>query len=419
MRIEAHDWAHSDNIDENPQFRGWFWGKIGQNYALLLALFACIVALCGCEREASSTATAAKPVVEAPIAVQAVHPRRGEVYRFVNLPGEVRPLYEVTLFAKVDGYLDKLTVDKGDSVKAGGLIADIDVPELRANLVKYKAELELAQAEFKQLSETAANNATNTTAADSEAAKNRLAIASGKLAVAKGNVQYTESMLKYARVTAPFDGIITKRYVDPGAYIPVPNAASTPEAAAIVNLTDFKTLRMQVAVPETEATHIQIGQSIRWTTDDYPGQHFDGTVTRTYWSLDKATKSMLTETQLANPGMKLRPGMLVNARIGIEKKDDALLLPVTALVKEKTNSFVFTFNNGKVKKAPVEVGFNDGTNVEIVAGINLADLAIVPGQQTLRDGQLVKVTEEKEVKEAKKEHDQPAALVASRTRPLR
>jgi membrane fusion protein, multidrug efflux system len=446
MRIEARNWTHSEDVDQNPQRRGWCWrdakidrpeagstpkertcnagascgtdlwpvagcvsratGEVrretGDKYPLLLALFACILVLCGCEQASSITA---KPVEEAPIEVKAVHPRRGEVYRFITLPGEVRPLYEVTLFAKVDGYLEKLTVDKGDSVTAGELIADIDVPELRANLVKFKAELELAQAEFKQselaqtefqqVSETTANNATNITAAGSEAAKIRLAVASGKLAVAKGNVQYTEAMLKYARVTAPFGGIITKRYVDPGAYIPVPNAANTPEAAAIVNLTDFKTLRMQVAVPETEATHIKIGQPIRWTTDDYPGQHFDGTVTRAYWAFDKATKTMLTETQMANPGMQLRPGMLVNARIGVQKKDDALLLPVEAVVKEKTNSFAFIFIDGKVRKVPVEAGFNDGTNVEIVAGVKLADLAIVPGRQALRDGQLVKVTEAK------------------------
>jgi membrane fusion protein (multidrug efflux system) len=408
MRIEARDWTYSDNIEEKHQGRGWLLRdaktdrpevrrETGIKYSLLLALVVCILALCGCEEQASSATAKA---VEAPVEVNAVHPHRGEVNRFINLPGEVRPLYEVTLFAKVDGYLEKLTVDKGDSVKAGDLIADIDVPELRANLVKYKAELELAQAEFKQMSDAATNNATNITAADSEATKNRLGVASGKLAVAKSNVQYTESMLKYARVVAPFGGIITKRYVDPGAYIPVPNAASTPEAAAIVNLTDFKTVRMQVAVPETEATHVKIGQTIRWTADDFPGEHFDGTVTRAYWALDKATKTMLTETQMANPGMKLQPGMLVNAHIGIEKKDDALLLPVEALVKEKTNSFVLIFNDGKIKKAPVEVGFNDGTNVEIVAGVKPSDLAIVPGQQALRDGQLAKVTEAKLVKVA-------------------
>jgi len=396
MRIESRDWTHSDHIDKKPQrpvaacvsrTMGEVRRNTGGKYLLVLALAACILTFCGCAEEVSSAT--AKPVEKA-VEVNGVHPHRGEVSRFISLPGEVRPLYEVTLFAKVDGYLDKLTVDKGDSVKAGDLIADIDVPELRANLVKYKAELELAQAEFKQMSEASA--------ADSEAAKNRLAVASGKLAVAKGNVQYTESMLKYARVVAPFDGIITKRYVDPGAYIPVPNAASTPEAAAIVNLTDFKTVRLQVAVPETEATRVKIGQPIRWTADDFPGEHFDGTVTRAYWALDKATKTMLTETQMANPGMKLQPGMLVNARVGIEKKSDALLLPSEALIKEKTNSFIFIFNDGKIKKAPVEVGFNDGTNVEIVSGVKPADLAIVPGQQTLRDGQLVKVMEEKQVK---------------------
>lgn len=393
MKIESRVWTHSDHIDEKPQrpVAARFSRTAGEvrwesrlKYPLLLALAACILTFCGCAEEVSSAT--AKPV-EKPVEVNGVHPHRGEVSRFINLPGEVRPLYEVTLFAKVDGYLDKLTVDKGDSVKAGDLIADIDVPELRANLVKYKAELELAQAEFKQMSEASA--------ADSEAAKNQLAVASGKLAVAKGNVQYTESMLKYARVVAPFGGIITKRYVDPGAYIPVPNAASTPEAAAIVNLTDFKTLRLQVAVPETEATHIKIGQPIRWTADDFPGEHFDGKVTRAYWALDKATKTMLTETQIANPGMKLQPGMLVNARISIDKKNDVLVLPVEAVVKEKANSFVFIFNDGKAKKTPIEVGFNDGTNVEIVAGMNPADLAIVPGQQALRDGQLVKVTEAK------------------------
>jgi RND family efflux transporter MFP subunit len=418
MKPEASYWTCSDNVDDDPQFGGWFCRdvKTGQSAAglirkerrrnggqlggtalrplaacVFLVLFACILVLCGCSQRVASAA--AKPAAEAPLEVRAVHPHQGQVYRVINLPGEVRPLYEVTLFAKIDGYLEKLTVDKGDSVKAGDLIANIDVPELRANLVKYNAELELAQAEFEATSETATNNATYVRVSESDAGKTRLAIAGGKLAVAKANVQYTKSMLKYARVTAPFDGIITKRYVDPGAYIPMPNAADTPQAAAIVNLTDFKTLRLQVAVPETEATHIEVGQPIRWTTDSYPAQHFDGTVTRAYWALDKATKTMLTETQMANPGMKLRPGMLVNARIGVEKKDHALLLPVEAVVREKTRSFAFIISDGKVKKVPIETGFSDDTNVEIIAGVKLADLAVVPGKQAVRDGQSVKVTE--------------------------
>jgi RND family efflux transporter MFP subunit len=328
---------------------------------------------------------------ETPVEIKAVHPHLGMIYRYINLPGEVHPLFQVTLFAKVEGYLQTLTVDKGDSVKAGDLIADIEVPELRANRVRYKAELELAQAEFQWLAEESTNRTTTGSILEKPEARNRLRLAKSKLTVAQANLEYTETMLQYARITAPFDGVVTKRYVDPGAFIPAPNAADTPEAAAIINLTDFKTLRMQVAVPEIEVPHVALGQPVRWTTDDLPGQHFDGTVTRCYWALDRATKTMLTEVQMLNPGGVLKPGMLVNARIGIEMRKEALLVPVSALVKEKTESFVFTAVEGRTKKIAVRTGFNDGTNVEILAGIRLENLTILPDDQLLRDGQRVSI----------------------------
>jgi len=102
---------------------------------------------------------------------------------------------------------------------------------------------------------------------------------------------------------------------------------------------------------------------------------------------------MLTEVQMTNPGMLLRTGILVNAKIGLEKKEDALLLPEGAVLKEKTGTSVFIADDGKAKKMPVQTGFNDGTNIEIIAGIQLTNLAILPGQQTLRDNQPVKVVE--------------------------
>jgi len=360
-----------------------------ENGMFLLILAATVAGFCGCDQKSAAPAKAEE---EPPLPVKTVHPHRGEICRYINLPGEVHPLFQVTLFAKVDGYLKTLTVDKGDSVKAGDLIADIEVPELQANKIKYQAEVELAEAEFKQINESPTNNPGSDSTTEIEEAKNKVAVAKGRLAVAKANLNYTESMLNYARVTAPFDGIITKRFVDPGAYIPVPNAADTPQAAAIVDVTDFKTLRMQVAVPEMEAPHIALGQSVRWTTDALPGQNFDGAVTRTYWALDRLTKTMLTEVQLTNRDMALRPGMLVNARIALEKKDDAIVVPVATLLKERANSYVFIVADNKAKQQPVKTGFNDGTNVEIVSGVGLDDLVILTIQPSPRDGQSVKAT---------------------------
>jgi membrane fusion protein (multidrug efflux system) len=318
----------------------------------------------------------------APRTVKIVHPHRGVAHRFLTLPAEVHPLYQVTLYTKVAGYLDTLTVDKGDAVKQGDLIANIDVPELQVEKVKYEAELELATANLQLL-----EGAPKAGPAADDANRN-LVIGRAKLNVAKANVKNTETMLNYARITAPFDGIVTKRYVDPGAFIPAPNAADTPQAAAIVNLSDFATLRIQIPVPETEVPHISIGQAVVMTTDNLPGKRFEGTVTRYYHALDRHTKTMLTEIQMPNPSLELRPGMLMSARIDIQQKHDVLLLPASALVREKTNTFVFTAVNGKAKKVPVKVGFSDGPGVEIVSGVAEGD-EVLAGQQGLQDGEAV------------------------------
>jgi RND family efflux transporter MFP subunit len=343
------------------------------------SLIAMARALVGCEQRSAPQPAKA----EAPVEVTTVHPHRGEIYRSITLPGEVHPLFQVTLFTKVPGYLKTLTVDKGDSVKAGDLIADIEVPELRAEKVRHEAEVELATAELNRIS-----GATNSAMTDE--AKRELAVAQGKLSVAKANLEYTTTMLSYARITAPFDGIVTKRFVDPGAFIPAPNAADTPEAAAIINLTDFKTLRMQIPVPETESPHIVKGLLVEFVTDDLPGRRFEGTVTRYYYALNEKTKTMLTEIQMPNPNLELRPGMLFQARIRLERKENALLVPVAALVREKSGAHVFTVVSGTAKKIAVLTGFNDGTHIEIAEGIKLGDVLVLAGLQPLRDGQAVK-----------------------------
>ena len=348
----------------------------------LAALLCASALLSACDL--TNSATSAANTAPAPRSVRIVHPHRGEAHRVLTLPAEVHPLYQVTLYTKVAGYLDTLTVDKGDFVKKGGLIANIDVPELQIEKVKYEAELELAMANLQQLE--AASAKAGSAAADD--ADEKLAVARAKLNVAKANVKNTETMLQYARINAPFDGFVTKRYVDPGAFIPAPNAADTPEAAAIVNLTDFATLRIQIPVPETEVPHIVAGQTVVMTTDDLPGKRFEGKVTRYYHALDRHTKTMLTEVQMPNPNLELRPGMLMSARIDIEQKNDVQLLPASALVKEKTNTFVFTVVDAKAKKVAVKVGFSDGPEVEIESGVAQGD-AVLATPQEIQDGLVV------------------------------
>jgi membrane fusion protein (multidrug efflux system) len=339
--------------------------------------------LSGCKPSTAETEKAPPPV-----AVQVVQPKRGAITRSITLPGEIKAYQQATLYAKVAGYLKTITVDKGDQVKAGDLIADIEVPELIAEETRYKAEVEVAVLDYQRLSESLKKAPDLVTPQSVDDAK-------GKWDVAKANLERTETLLNFAKISAPFSGIVTKRMVDPGAFIPAATSGSTPQNAALVTLADFNTVRVQVAVPELESSLVATGQPVKVSVEELPGRNFTGTITRFSYALDEASRTMLAEIELPNPKLELRPGMYASIKIGIERKDDALLAPVEALVVEKAGAFVFTIADGKAKKTRVQTGFNDGTNVEIVSGVKTDQRIILVGKRSLSDGQPVTVEEAK------------------------
>lgn len=321
----------------------------------------------------------------APIAtpVQVAKPQRSAIVRSVTLPGEVRPAQQATLYAKVTGYLKSIAVDKGDEVTEGAVIGEIEVPELLADAARFKAEVELAQIDFKRTSDAVKSAPDLVTPLSVD-------IARGKFEVAKANLERAETMLRFTKIVAPFSGIVTRRMSDPGAFIPAATAGS-PQTAALVTISDFKTVRVQVAVPEIEASLVQKGQPAQVSVEGLPGKKFDGKVTRFSYALDEASKTMLAEIELPNPKLELRPGMYATVKLGIERKENALVVPVEALAMEKANAFVFTVAGDKAKKTPVKIGFNDGANVEIVSGLKPDEPVIRLGKTVLADGQPIKV----------------------------
>lgn len=323
-----------------------------------------------------------------PLAVKVVTPKRGGITRWVTLPGDIKAYQQATLYAKVAGYLKTLTVDKGDQVKEGTLLAEIEVPELIAERARNKAEVEVADIDFKRLSESQKK-------APDLVVPQTVDDARGKLDVAKANLEGTETLLNYARIVAPFSGIITRRFVDPGAFIPAATSGSTSQTAAIVTLTDFNRVRLQVAMPEVEASLVAVGQPVKFTVEGLPNRSFEGTVTRYSYALEEQSKTMLAEIELPNPKLELRPGMYATVKIGIERKEDALLLPTDALLTEKAGASVFIVTDNKAKKTKVQTGFNDGTNVEILKGVNPDQQVILIGKQALNDNQPITLSEAK------------------------
>jgi membrane fusion protein (multidrug efflux system) len=334
--------------------------------------------LAACTRTQGSVATAA--AAPSPTEVHITHLSTGPITRSITLPAQVLPDQQATLYAKVSGYLQSISVDKGDRVKAGAVIARIEVPELLASRAKQQAELRTAEAEYGRLQESLQR-------APDLVVPQMVDQARGRLDIARASLEQSETMLRYGTLTAPFSGVITQRFVDPGALI----QAGTSSGAAVVTLMDFGKVRLQLAVPELEASRVAVGQPVSVSTENISGEQFEGKVARFTYALDSSSRTMLAEVSLENPQLTLRPGMLVTAKLGIERRDSATIVSSEALVMEKTSAFVYTVNGDKAAKRAIKVGFNDGKNVEVLEGVTSADAIILVGKLTMADGQPIRV----------------------------
>jgi membrane fusion protein (multidrug efflux system) len=314
--------------------------------------------------------------------------KTGEATRSIVLPATVQPWQQATLYAKVAGYAKKVAVDKGDAVSESALLAEIEVPELLADRARYQAELVVADLDFKRVTE-AQKKAPDLVVPQS------IDSARAKMDVAKANLERTETLLGFARITAPFAGVITRRFIDPGAFVPAALSGASPTAAATFTIMDFSKVRVQTGVPEPEVPFIKDGLATKVTVDELPNRMFSGAVTRFSHALDDTTRTMLAEIELPNPDQVLRPGMYASARIVVERRPETTIIPADALFAEKARNSVFMVAEGKAKRITIKTGFNDAGFVEVLEGVKPGDQVIFLGKQVLADGQAVTVTEGK------------------------
>lgn len=318
----------------------------------------------------------------APLELKATRAIRGDVVRYVSLPGTVKPNRQVTLYSKVSGYLKSLSVEKGDTVQANQLLGEIEVPELVADLTKQKAELSVAEIAHRRINDARVKSPDLIMPALFDEA-------AGRVEIARASLDRTQTLLGFGHIAAPFAGIVTARFVDPGAFIPAATAGSTAQSAAVLTLMDFATVRINVAVPETEAPLVAVDEPVKFSVESLPGKMFETKIARFGYALDPTTKTTLVEADFANANLMLRPGMYATVRVGVEKHSGVVTLPSEALVMEKTAAFIFKSSDGHAKKTAIKLGFNDGVRFEVADGATENDLVLLVGKTPLIDGQAV------------------------------
>lgn len=338
--------------------------------------------------------------------VETAHPVRKTVTRKLDLPGDLIPNQQVALHSRVQGYLEAINVDRGSFVKKGDVLVKISVPELERELAKEKADIETfapslardkarvdwTEAIWKRLDETSKKTPDLVTRDILDDARGKYEVAKADLELTKSKepgmkaaIEKTQTMIDFATIKAPFDGVVTERWADPGELV-------QPATTKILHLMELDPVRVRIWIPGSDVPSVGESARAKLTFDELPGKTFEAAVARVFWALNRNTKTMAAELDLKNADRTVRPGMFARVRIDLDSRPNALVLPASALVSEKKKSFVFVVDGGVAKKTPIKVGFDDGIEFEVREGVSEKDEVIVTGKNLVSGGEQVRST---------------------------
>ncbi|HEY2026800.1 MAG TPA: efflux RND transporter periplasmic adaptor subunit [Gemmatimonadaceae bacterium] len=346
--------------------------------------------------------------------VQVTTVRRATAASELNLPGTIQALHDGAIYARVAGYVRGFHADIGSVVRAGQVLADIDAPELeqnvqqaRSQLAQTRAALGLAKADLERWRALARDSAVTGQELDQKAAAYEAAVAA--TGAAEANVRRLTQTREYTQVTAPFAGVITARNVDIGSLITAAGGTSAPVAAGAVGgggtgspgslfrLAQTDTVRMYVSVPDAYASSIETGLSAGVAVQALPGRKFTGRVVRTSRALDVASRTLLTEIDIANRDFALLPGMYAQAKLQFPRVTPPLMLPSSALVIRSSTPRVLVVQRGRtpdeavVHFLPVQVGRDYGDSVEILGGLTDGATVVANASADLSEGSRVRI----------------------------
>ncbi len=309
--------------------------------------------------------------------VQVEKPMRKSISSDLQLNGDILPWEQATLYSKVAGYLKEIKVDKGDWVKRGEVLAVIDDRETQKDYERAVADYRLQEITYDRLKDALPQTPNLVSQQDVDVAK-------AKYESAKATMDRLKVFVDYATVRAPFSGVITMRWVDPGAMIQ--SASTSTNAMAIVKVVSMDKLRIRVDVPEGEVPLVKAETKAAVTVRELPGQEFVGKVARFGVALDQNTRTMQTEIDIPNPKHFLRPGMFAKVILQLAAEGGALTIPATAIIAEKNQTFVYCVEENIVRKRPVVIGADDGIRPVIAQGLTGNELVIVLGKESVVDG---------------------------------
>ena len=308
---------------------------------------------------------------------------------------EFRPYLEVDLHAKVSGYVDKINVDFGDKVKAGQLMATLEVPELHDELRNAMAKQQKAEADYTnarlintRLASVSKEHPGLVAQQDLDTAEANERTAAATVAATKAEVEKDKTLVEYTQITAPFDGVVTHRYADPGSLIQAGTASNT-QAMPLVRVSDNYRLRLDFPVSVNYVSGIHAGDTVDVRVESLK-KMFTGKITRFTHKVDPVTRTMETEVEVPNPDLELIPGIYAFVTLKFDRRENALTVPVEAVAPGKQPTVYLVNAQDQIEERPVTIGVATPYKVEVASGLKENDLVMIGARSLVKPGQKVR-----------------------------
>ena len=340
------------------------------------------------DKVAQQTASLSKPTVSV------TTPMRAAAQQMLMLPGDIQAYQRAAIYARTSGYLKAWHADIGTHVHSGQLLAEIEAPEVDAQLEQARSDAAMASANY-QIAKVTADRWADLLAKNAvskQSAQENMSIMKARqatLAAALANVRRLEQLQSYEKVYAPFDGVITARNVDVGALI---DAGNTGQPAALFELAETDRLRIFANVPQDDASYVAPGTKAQLSLSQFPGRTFAGSVVRTSGAIDPRTRTLRVEVDLDNPDGTLLPGAFAQLSLALTHADPGLSLPANVLLFRPHGVQVAVVDaRGVVSLRTITLGRDFGTRVEIRSGLQGNERVVVNPSDAISAGQAVRI----------------------------
>ena len=395
-------------------------------FASVAVVLTGLLASCGKTDDAQAKGTTASERSAPSVAVARVV--RKPMARYLTISSELVPFQEIDVYAKESGFVSKLYVDYGSHVKKGQLLAVLEIPELQAllqedqaaiksmadqatdaqhELNRIEAQHKVAHLQYDRLSNVAkskpglvaqqevddAQGKDLAAEAQVEAAKSRLQVAQSQLSVSQSKMAHDQALYDYSKITAPFDGVVTQRYANFGTLMQ--GGTNSTQALPLVKLSEEDRFRLVIPVPESYVRYIRMGDPVNVHVSSL-NRDFPGKVARFSVDVGQATRTMHTEVDVPNPQGLLIPGLYAEAKLTLDRKGDALVVPLQAVNQGSGHATVLVVNQAnEIQDRQITLGIQTESNAEVLSGLNEGDRVVISDQSGLRPGELVspKLTE--------------------------